>query len=497
MARVNLLHIDDSASDSGAIARYLEQHGMAANIRRVEDSAGITQALEQGRWDAILADYTATKVDFQETLDLLRARLPGAPIILVSRGIAQEMAAAVYREGLWAIVLKDNLPGLWLSIKHALRESRDHRARQAAETALRASEARYRSLFENSMDAIFLTSRDGGILAANDEAQRMYGYTEDEFRQIGRAGVVDATDPRLATALAERERTGRFRGEVTQIRKGGVKFAGEVSSRVFEMPDGRTLTSMAVRDISKQKELARELQEREREMGALQKTQVAALTAAAIAHELNQPLLALASYSKAALMLLNARHPDIHKLRDINEKNERQALRAGKSIRDLLAYLSTKDFPTESFDINREIVSVLDRMKSEHELQFHSVLRLEKHLPMVQANRIHVRMALSNLLHNGIEAMKLANVPLPAITVTVRTIKEQNVAQVTIQDNGPGFRKADIARLFEPFFTAKAGGIGMGLAISRSLIEMNGGQLWVDPQEGPGATVHLTLPFAP
>lgn len=325
----------------------------------------------------------------------------------------------------------------------------------------------------------------------------MYGYTEDELRRIGRAGVVDATDPRLAVALAERERTGRFRGEVTQIRKGGARFAGEVSSLVFKMPDGRMVTSMVIRDISKEKDLQRQLQDNRKEMEDLQKKQVAALTAAAIAHELNQPLLAVASYNKAALMLLDAKRLDKHKLRDAIGKSERQALRAGQAIRDLLENLSTKETPSESFDLNREIVAVLDMVRTEHELKFHSVLDLEKDLPMVRANRNHVRRALFNLLHNGIESMQKADVQLPAITVTVRTLKDQNLAQVTIRDNGPGIKKEDIQRLFDLFFTTKARGIGLGLAISRSLIELNGGQLWVDPEEGPGAVFHFTLPFAP
>jgi two-component system sensor kinase FixL len=92
--------------------------------------------------------------------------------------------------------------------------------------------------------------------------------------------------------------------------------------------------------------------------------------------------------------------------------------------------------------------------------------------------------------------MDEAGIELPAITVTVRTAKDENAAQVTIRDKGPGFRDEDIHHLFEPFFTTKARGIGMGLVISRSLIEANGGQLWVDPEEKPGATFHLTLPFA-
>jgi C4-dicarboxylate-specific signal transduction histidine kinase len=113
---------------------------------------------------------------------------------------------------------------------------------------------------------------------------------------------------------------------------------------------------------------------------------------------------------------------------------------------------------------------------------------LEEGLPLIRANRVHVRKVLLNLLHNSIDAMQEAGVPQAAITITVRTIADKNVAQVTIRDNGPGFEDVDAQRLFEPFFTTKAKGIGMGLTISRALIEANGGQLWVDPQETPGAT---------
>jgi len=109
---------------------------------------------------------------------------------------------------------------------------------------------------------------------------------------------------------------------------------------------------------------------------------------------------------------------------------------------------------------------------------------------------MHVHKVLLNLFHNGIEAMQEAGVASPAIIVTVRTTGNGDCAQVTIQDNGPGIREEDMQRLFHSFFTTKPSGIGMGLAISRSLIEVNGGQLWVDPQERPGATFHFTLPFA-
>lgn len=251
-----------------------------------------------------------------------------------------------------------------------------------------------------------------------------------------------------------------------------------------------------VEDITSQKTLEHEAHERRHEMEELQKKRVAMQTAAAIAHEINQPLLAIASYSEAALLLMQAGNPNLDKVRKAVTGCEHQALRAGQSIREMLELLGNTEFMTEDFDLNREISNVIEDAKSEHDLPFNTVLRLEDGLPLVRANRTHVQKVLINLLHNGIEAMHEAGVPLPTLTLTLRTMSGKKAAQLTIQDNGPGVKVEDLHRLFEPFFTTRARGLGMGLVISRALIEENGGQLWIDPEEGIGATFHLTLPFA-
>ena len=253
---------------------------------------------------------------------------------------------------------------------------------------------------------------------------------------------------------------------------------------------------ISTENITDTKLLEMELIAHRNEMDQLQKMHVAAQTASAIAHEMNQPLLAIASYNKAALMMMQDKSPDHDEIYNAIQKSEEQALRAGQSIRDLIEFLSMKDFVVEPFDFNKEIIEIVGAAKSVHNLAFHSILRLEEGLPFVLANRTHVQKVLLNLLHNGTEAMQIAGVPIPAITITVCTTRDKSFAQMTIYDNGPGVNKENINRLFEPFFTTKTKGIGMGLAISRSLIEENGGQLWVDPQEGPGATFHLTLPLA-
>ncbi len=143
-------------------------------------------------------------------------------------------------------------------------QMKDITEQKKAEKALQESEAKFRLIFENSKDAILLTSPDGEILMANTEACRMFGRTEEEICRIGRGGIIDASDPRLELALEKRRLTGEFSGELTGIRADGSKFPIDVSSRLFKDRDGKLRTSMIIRDISERKKLEEAL-EAERE----------------------------------------------------------------------------------------------------------------------------------------------------------------------------------------------------------------------------------------
>lgn len=125
--------------------------------------------------------------------------------------------------------------------------------RKRAEALIKENEERYRALFDSSLDAMLLTAPDGRIFAANPAACRMFGQSEERIKQGGRAGIMDGSDPRLASALEERAMTGRFHGELTFKRSGGETFPGEVSSSVFVDRDGKTRTSMSVRDVTDRK----------------------------------------------------------------------------------------------------------------------------------------------------------------------------------------------------------------------------------------------------
>jgi two-component system sensor kinase FixL len=249
-------------------------------------------------------------------------------------------------------------------------------------------------------------------------------------------------------------------------------------------------------DISDKKNLELEIAAERKAQDQLQKLQIATQTASAIAHEINQPLISITSYLEAAHLLLHAEHPDISQVCTALAGGEQQALRAGKSIRELLDFLARKEYPVEKVDLNSEVVKAIDVAATDYDRQFHPVLNLEEDIPQVKVNRTHLQKILLNLINNGIDAMQGTGVAAASIIVTVRTHKNGNFAQVTIQDNGPGINVQAIETIFEPFFTTKSNGIGMGLAVSRALVEENGGKLWVEAPEGRGAIFHFTLPFA-
>jgi PAS domain S-box-containing protein len=371
--------------------------------------------------------------------------------------------------------------------------------RKNAENALKASEVLFKTIVDSSPIPIAISRLSDGIFIETNEAfLNMYGYSREE--------VIGHTSLELDLWNDREQRKKMYElisgfGYTVGLDMIFTKKSGEVGFGIISAAKITLFNEPHVigflQDMTERKKLGIEILERQREMNALQKLQVAAQTASAFAHELNQPLLAIASYSEAALILLKAEKPNLDKVRKAIEGSELQAHRAGQSIRELLEFLSTKEFTTEVLDLNKEILDALDTTRAEHKLQFLFMLQMEGNFPLIRANRTHVQKVLLNLLHNGIDAMQEITTPHASITVIVRTRPDQTAAQVTILDNGPGIKKEHFHRLFEPFFTTKAEGIGMGLAVSRSLIEANGGQLWVDPQEGPGATFHLTLPFAP
>ncbi len=269
------------------------------------------------------------------------------------------------------------------------------------------------------------------------------------------------------------------------------------TGRVY-FEDGHATRLVGVaQDVTELKKLEKNLQEQRAETESVFKQQVAAQTASAIAHELNQPLAAISAYSEVALHALNEFGHNPSTLKRALEGCVAQAQRAGTNLHELLAFLQAGELITERLDINDAVKEAVNIARRDGYKEFALKLKLEQNMSTVLANRIQVQKVLVNLLRNAVEAMRGAGIPNSAITITVRTNKDMNMAHITVQDSGYGLDTETAKRVFEPFFTTKPTGIGMGLAVSRALAEANGGQLWLEPNKRPGATFHFTLPFAP
>lgn len=226
---------------------------------------------------------------------------------------------------------------------------------------------------------------------------------------------------------------------------------------------------------------------------------IAGQTAAALAHELNQPLAAISSYADVALRLLKSANPNQPKLAQILENCSNQAQRAGEVIRQLLALLQNEDITSEPLNINAVIQEAIDVVNTESLSQALTVnTDFADDLPPVMANALQIQKVLINLLRNGLESIQELGAGAGNIVViTRRCASDTSMVQVTVQDNGKGVDDSEaIRKIFRPFYTTKPEGLGMGLAISLSLVTANGGKMWAERNAGPGISIHFTVPIA-
>ncbi|MGZ5786892.1 MAG: ATP-binding protein [Ramlibacter sp.] len=373
------------------------------------------------------------------------------------------------------------------------------------EGALREREDHYHRLFLASPEAICVV--DGGcILLANPAAVNLFGGGIEsatigcEFLDFVHPGDRDRIRRRLRGVLALAEGAVVTPGEIESADADVIllRANGDVAIAVLDMlpfhVGGVAAVMTLVTDVSRQRRLEDEVQARRDEAERLVNRQVAVHTALAIAHELNQPLGAVSAYCEAALFMLRNGSPSPERLSMALERGVQQAHRAGSSLHELVDFLQQEDAPAEPFDLATAIREALQLVRTER-YDFDLMLELAPNLPPVMGRRAQVTKAIVNLLHNAVEATN--SVGATGARVGVTAAAAGDMAKVSVQDSGPGLTDDAAKRLFTPFFTTKAGGMGLGLVITRALVEAQGGRLWHDAPAGNGGTVFtFTIPLA-
>jgi two-component system sensor kinase FixL len=281
------------------------------------------------------------------------------------------------------------------------------------------------------------------------------------------------------------------------LRDGTVKHLHHLAQAVFG-PDGRVQkyvgTIHDITDRRRAEDEARVLQER---LTHFSRLSTMGEMAAGLAHEINQPLSAIATYAQACQRLIRQLEPDIDDVTAALEQINAQALRAGEVIRRLRNFVKNREVKREPVNCARllEDLSTL----AETDARLHNIrLRLDcqEPLPTVYADPIQLQQVILNLVRNAIDAMADAPEDRREVVLMTREATEGEI-EITVADRGTGLAPEATEHLFNPFFTTKASGTGLGLAISRSIVRAHGGRLWHTPNDGCGVRFHFTLPVSP
>jgi PAS domain S-box-containing protein len=260
--------------------------------------------------------------------------------------------------------------------------------------------------------------------------------------------------------------------------------------------DGRLEYIGAVQDVTERRLSEEALAKVRSELAHVARvTSLGALTAS-IAHEVNQPLSGIVTNAGTCLRMLAADPPNVDGARETARRTIRDANRASDVITRLRALFSRKNATTESVDLNeatREVIALSSRELQRSRLTLRA--ELADDLPPVTGDRVQLQQVILNLLLNASDAMSGVD-DRPRELVIRTEIDESNRVRLTVQDAGVGFEPQAVGRLFEAFYTTKSGGMGIGLSISRSIIESHHGRLWARPNDGPGATFSFSIPRA-
>jgi PAS domain S-box-containing protein len=373
--------------------------------------------------------------------------------------------------------------------------------RQSLERAyddLRESEQRFRDYAETASDWFWATGPEHDFTYFSEQV----GFGIEWGKLIGKRRWVVAADfasepENWREHMATLERREPFRDFVYKVRRvdGSLGFVSISGKPVFDAAGRFSGYRGVARDITERQRAEEALREAQAELAHVTRVATLGELATSIAHEINQPLAGVVTNGQACLRWLGREVPDLAEARAAVERIIRDGNRAGEVIARIRA-LVRKAAPQKTRlainDVIAEVIALADSELRRHGVALHTDLAAD--LPLVLGDRIQLQQVLLNLLLNGMEALRgVTNRPR---TLLVRSQPEEAAAiRVAVQDVGTGIAPQDLERIFTAFVTTKPEGLGMGLAISRSIIEAHGGRLWATSNAGPGVTVQFTLPI--
>lgn len=388
----------------------------------------------------------------------------------------------------WAFVLVTTLL-IFLLLR------REMRRRSQMEDRLRESEKKFRGIAETSpVGIIIVRQSDERILFANSSAERISGFQGKEPPLAGRSvdelSFRPASQKDIGFALRDGERLDDLEGTIRQ--PSGEERAILASMQKMNL-DGEDVLIIAAHDITKRIKTAAALRQLQNELAHASRLTAMGEMAAQFAHELNQPLAAISNYSGGAKRLLQSDGRQTDDLVSILNRISTQAHRASEIIGRIRRFVTKSESAHEEADLNALIEDSMALLQGETQAHGAEIrLRLGTPLSNVFGDPVQLQQVIINLVRNAIEAAAANDETSPR--VVIRTFMRGGAVAVAVEDNGPGIPADVMDRLFDPFFSTKKAGMGMGLSICRSIVEAHGARLQVKSVENKGSVFEFELP---
>ena len=369
--------------------------------------------------------------------------------------------------------------------------------RRGREAALRASEARYRALVMAGAEMVWRADARGEVSFATDAWQELTGQTDEDIQDFGWLAAVHPDDRERSRQLWEQAIIGKgmYENELrVRTRNSGYRYFHAHAVPILAA-DGTVHEWIGANtDITDRKKAESELRQQREELARISRISTMGELAASLAHELNQPLTAILSNAQAAQRFLAAKPADLEEVLDILKDIVQDNTRAGEVIHRMRALAKKEEVAFVRLDlagIIRDVVAFVHSDAILHGVRV--LLKLNDGLPPAWGDKVQLQQVVLNLLLNAFDAME--DCPASEREVLVQAkLASAEMLEVSVRDRGVGVSTNELEKIFQPFYTTKREGMGMGLCICRSIVNSHRGRLWADNNPDRGATFYFTVP---